>query len=398
MNRLSYYQSIKYILRTVLYYCTNFFLGLFPKKKKLVLFNAWFGQKYFDNTRYVYEYLINHSDYKALWLTRSEDVFLQLKRDGKPVAKVNSLKATWSQIRAQAVFSTMQFSDYNTWLLSKCIFIDLSHGHPIKDPGHLMRNHYDRLVTKSFLNRNYYYAIVSSNFSKSHYHDAIDIPDSHIFISDFARNDVLFEESLRRGKNEVIDQIKGNRKAIVYMPTHRSEGKIVMNMNDLLPLADIQSFCEKNNYVFLIKKHYYHSNEVEDLDSYPSIFDITNEEIDPQVILFQADMLISDYSACFIDYMLLKRPIIFYHYDFDYFTKKERTFYIDFKKIDIAPIAYTKEDLLKAILEAAVQEDSYLERRMRFAQETYFDNIDHSNACQKIKVILDGLMQRYYAE
>ena len=392
MDGLTIRQKIWFSIRTCVYYFINSIFSIIPKKKNLVLFSAWFGQKYIDNTRYVYEYLLFNSDYKVLWLTKNINVYKSLKQEGKPVALFNSFKGKWSQIRAQAVFSTIQFSDYDYWLLSRCFFIDLSHGHPIKDPGQIVKNRMGQLIQSTILRRINYFAIVASNFSKNHYHDAVDIPKDRIFISDFARNDVLFDETLRIGKNHIVDEMKKGRKAIVYMPTHRSDGKIKMNMAELLPLDKIQRLCEDKNYVFIIKKHYYHSSENEDLSNYSNIFDITHDDIDPQVLLYQADILISDYSACFIDYMLLRRPLVFYQYDYDYFREKERSFYIDFKEINIAPIAYKREELYDAIMSVISSGDSYLENRMKFAKEVYFDNINHNNACKKIKDILDSLM------
>ncbi len=382
----------KYLIRKVLFRITGFLVGLVPKKKNLVLFTAWRGEKYIDNTRYVYEYLLTNSSYNVVWMTNNTRIYNTLNEEHKPVCMFNSLRGVLLQIRAEAVFSTIQFADYNCWLLSRCIYIDLSHGHPIKDPGSDIISKRSRELQKLVTDKIDYYAVVASTKTKRNY-TVVDIAKDNIYISDFARNDVLFDKKLQIGKNTIVDSFKKGRKAIVYMPTQRSAGNKQMKMDVILPLNDIQKFCEQNNICFIIKKHFYHRNEIEELSQYSNILDITNvEDIDPQVLLCQTDILITDYSACYIDYMLLKRPLIFYHYDIKEFIKTERTLYYDFEKIQIAPVVYSKQGLVPVMSRMINSEDEYLNRRMRFAQENYYDNINHNNACKKIKDILDNLM------
>lgn len=378
---------------------SRFLFSLVPKKKNLVLFTSWFGKKYIDNTKYVYEYLLDNSDYNAIWMTKDQNIYRQLKKEGKPVELFSSLRGKLLQIRAMAVFSTVQFSDYNPLFLTKCIYLDLGHGHPIKDAGSNVHNKSHIYKYQKYFERVHYYSIVSSTYSKRNRQITKNLPDSHIFVSDFARNDVFIDEKLRTGKNKIIETIKGGRKAIVYMPTHRADGKEPMFLHTILPLKEIQEICIKKNYVFIVKKHYYHSSEEEDLNDFDRIFDITNEkDIDPQILLCQADVLISDYSACYVDYMLLRRPIIFYHYDYDYFSNNIRSLLYDFKDINIAPIAYSKKQLCSIISNVFDKDKEYIDRRMEFANRTYFDNLIQSDGREKVKIILDKLMSKYFGK
>lgn len=371
-------------------------LRLIPKKKGLVLCSAWFGQKYIDNTKYVYEYLLYHSKYKVYWITKNKSIYNQLCNANKPVVMFNSLSGIWKQIRAQAVFSTVQFNDYNQWLLTNTIYIDLGHGHPIKNPGKAFLQEPLLTLQKLKVENVHYFGIKASDFAKEKYQDIVPVKPDHIFISDFARNDVFIDADLRKGKNVIVEQYKGGRKAIVYMPTHRSDGRKRMDLGEILPLNEIQLFCQDHNYVFIIKKHFYHRNETMDLSDYSNIFDITNvDEIDPQVLLFQADILISDYSACYIDYLLLDRPLMFYQYDIKDFQEQERSLYIPFESLDIAPISYSKEDFMEKLCIACNPDDLYADHRREFIPH-YFKNIKQENGREKVRIILDQLMEQYY--
>ena len=372
-------------------------LCLVPKQKGLVLCNAWFGQKYIDNPKYVYEYLLEHSDYKVCWITKNRDIYNQLKAEGKPVEMADSFMGIIKQIRAQAVFSTVQFQEYNQWVLTNTIYIDLGHGHPIKDPGKAIMEEPIISLQKNFTKNLHYYSICSSDYTKEKYRDVVNVNPDNIIVSDFARNDVFIDEKLRIGKNEMVDKLKNGRKAIVYMPTHRSDGRVKLDMSNILPLDAIQSFCEQYNYVFLIKKHFYHRNETEDLSLYSNIFDITSEpDLDPQVLLYQADVLISDYSACYIDFLLLDRPLMFYQFDLEEYQIKERSIYIPFESLDIAPISNSREDFIEKLTMACSAEDSYKDKRKAFTPH-YFKNVNQNNGRQKVKEILDTLMNKYYS-
>lgn len=390
--------NFKHLLSIVVRQISFHICSLFPKEQGLVLCTAWFGQKYLDNTMYVYEYLLKNSNYKVLWMTHSDSIYRQLKKEGKPVAKFDSLLGVWNQIRAQAIFTTVQLSEFNSFLLTNVIHIDLGHGHPIKDPGSLRWDSHIFRITEMYLDHNFFYAICASHFSGEKLKEIIpDLDMNNIFISDYARNDVFIDKSLQTGKNLIIEHFKQEKKAIVYMPTHRSDGKFKMNMSDILPLNDIQEMCERYGYVFVIKKHFYHRYELEDFSSYPNILDITNEsDIDPQVLLCQSDILITDYSACYIDYLLLDRPLLLYQYDYQYFQKHERSLYFPFNKLNIAPIVYRKNELVKN-LEKLINSkvDEYSEQRNAFAH-IYFENLHQNNGREKVKQILDELFTKHY--
>lgn len=370
---------------------------LIPKDKNLILFNSWFGNKYADSCKYVYEYLLDNSSYKIYWLTRNQEVYDKLVSEGKPVLRYDSLRAKWKQMRCAAACSSTQLSDFNQWFFSGSILLDLNHGYPFKTSAQINTDKKGRIWHEVMLRFIRYYAIMPSDFCKHHY-DVLPLSPEKIIISDFARNDVYFDESLRKGINKNINEIKGSNKAIVYMPTHRKEGAAILDMHELLPLKEIDDFCEANGWEFIIKKHFYHRREIEDFSSFKHIHDITSDSsVDSQVILYQADVLISDYSSCYIDYLLLDRPLIFYHFDIEEFQKKERNIILPFDQLDFCPRAKTKNELFLNIQDICTSaEDKYAEKRNAFVP-TYFENSNFSEGRLKTKAILDKLIKQYYS-
>ena len=366
---------------------------IIPKKNNLILFTAWFGEKYIDNTKYVYEYLLNDSKYNIYWITNNEEIYHQLSTKRYPVAKFLSLKGLILQLRAKVLFSTVQFADYNMWIVRKCIYIDLGHGNMIKDPGSILFDKRAQKVQNYYLRNLAYYAILPSTFAKKYYKKIVNVKDENIFISDFARNDVFVDATIREGKNLLVSSFASGRKTIVYMPTHRSDGNKPLNLEQVLPLDEIQLFCEQTNSVFIIKKHYYHRNEVINLDGYNRILDITSQtDIDPQVLLFQADVLITDYSSCFIDYLLLHRPIVFYQFDYDYYVNNERQLFIDFEAEHFAPIVKNKEDFVRVLSKINANGLKGFEEDRQRVTSVFFENPQQKNGRAGVVRIMESLL------
>lgn len=305
----------------------------------------------------------------------------------------NSIGGVYKQLRAKLFISTVQFSDYQPYWMTNCTLLDLGHGHPIKDPGVSVTSE-ESIKLMRYLQRGVRFCkISSSSFAKQIAINYFQISPNNAFVCGFARNDVFFDSTLRDGNNVIIDDIKKGRKAIVYMPTHRSSGHRRMDMSAILDLPAIQEMCEEHNVVFIIKKHYYHKNEIECLEKYPNIFDITNNvEIETQTLLYQADILISDYSACYVDYLLLNRPLVFYHYDIDDFEKEERSLIIPFSQIDIAPKPSCTSQLIDSLERFLLGEDSYSPKRTCFLQKYYCDNPLCNNNRAEIVSIIKSLL------
>lgn len=385
---LYFLRYLKFSFRTIIILFIKGFLLLIPKKKNLIVFSSWFGQKYIDNPKYFFEYMLNnHSDnYEICWLTRNHEVYYQLKQKKYPVKYLNKISGLWTQIRAKYLVGCIQISDYRQYFLCKCIILDLNHGHPIKDPGVIVRDKLSQISQKVFMIFVNYYTITSSDFAKTVHKEVMPVKDSHIFVSNFPRNDFFHNPKIIQ--NVKVEEIRNGRKSIVYMPTHRSEGRVSMNVNYNLDIEYINSLCEERNMVFFIKKHFYHRKENEEFLGYNNIFDLSSYDLDPQELLFQADILISDYSACYIDYLLLDRPIIFYHYDIEQFQLTERSFYLPFNKELAATRIFNKSELNTFLEKVTLTWNDYLQdERINFRKRYFSSDISESGCKQAFDIL-----------
>lgn len=397
---------MRVVLRTLLHYVKRvlivflkLLIAIIPKKRNLILFSAWFGKKYADSSMYMYEYLLK-SKYEVVWYTLDKSIFNSLSSQKKPVVYGKSLKGVWTQIRAKMLVSSVQFADYNPYFLSRCIYFDLDHGFPIKQSGFEIKGSSKKELGYIKLLRFFirYYMSSSSEFVMRIISRSFKIKKEMIVKCNKPRTDVLFDKQLRDGHNEIVEKIKDGRKAIVYMPTQRSCGSVPIEICKIFDLKKLNDFCVKNNIVFIIKKHFYHKHEQTDLNKYSNIFDISNEDVETQTLLFQTDLLISDYSACYIDYLLLDRPIILYAYDYDAFLKNERELYLNFDDNSCGFKAYTFNQCFEQITNILKNNwDDALGEGRKQIRNLYFSNsLTFGHAREEITAIIGQLLSKKY--
>lgn len=378
----------------------KFFVGLVPKKKDMILFSAWFGKKYADNSRFLFEYMLENSNYKVEWYTKDEALYNELLSKGIPVVYSHSLKGIWHQCRAKMLVSTVQTSDFNMLLLNKAIYLDLGHGFPGKPVG-LMQPTADEAwkdwfcFTKKGLD---FYETASSRFVVDYISPCYDVQPDHFIFSNKPRIDVLFNEDLRKGINAKIEKFRNKKRIITYLPTHRSCGKKIMDISQIFDLRLLQLFCEQTNSIFLIKKHFYHNNEETDLMEFPNLFDITKDDIDTEVLLAQTDILVTDFSSCFIDFLTLDRPIIFYAYDYDDYMANERDYYWKYNMINGGYTAKHKNEFIRSLYDLSEDwnDTKHLEGRTEMRRSYFDDDVEMGSSREKLCNIVDRLMNGSY--
>lgn len=390
-------------MRKVLHHCrclvillTKYLFYFVPKQNDLILFSAWFGQKYADSSMYMYDYLLNKFDYKPVWFTRNKKVYSELIEKGKPVIYSRSLKAIWYLLRAKMYVSSIQFADFPPYLLTNCIYFDLDHGFQVKEGPEISKQ--QRAYTDLLRKCVDYYHSASSYFCMTKVSEYYRVEPNRVALVNKPRIDVMFDPELRKGYNEKVEAIKGSKRAIVWMPTHRSDGTVKIDVAELLDLNEIQKICEENNAVFLIKKHFYHRNEHSDLENYSRIYDITNEEIETQTLLYQADVLISDYSSCYIDYLALDRPVILYAYDMEDYLSKERNIFIPFSENKVGAIVKSRDGLCDAFRDVCNDwaDNSHKEGRKELRDKFFSEKLKNGQARAETLAVINKMLNHSF--
>ena len=98
-----------------------------PKKKNLWVFGAWFGERYSDNSRYLFEYVNdNIPEISAVWLTKSKSVISDIQTRGLTSKLINSVVGYFTTARAEVVILTNGYNDVNRFGISSSVIVRLS--------------------------------------------------------------------------------------------------------------------------------------------------------------------------------------------------------------------------------------------------------------------------------
>lgn len=322
--------------------------------ENLIVMGAYGGNMYIDNTKYLFEYLNRHSDYKLVWITNSYDLMRELKKKRINVVFKYDLKTIRLLRKAKFIFISHGYDDILPIEFSPKTTIILTwHGTPFKKVNSHLEEPLWRIWGKIFrlkLQFNEYVHHLLTPTGEAHEHKilkkAFKMPKRKFLDVGYPRNDLLFkkdENCIKRIK--YFYKIPNNIKKIyLYAPTHRKELilKFPISKSELIKLNDV---LVKTKSLLLFKGHIFintiHFNEYENIK-------LVDKTTDIQELLIISDVLISDYSSVVFDYLITMKPILMFTYDLEVF-KKVKGIYYDIEKIAPGPLLFSGNDLINAI-------------------------------------------------
>lgn len=317
---------------------------LIPRNEKLWIFGAWYGKKYSDNSKYLFEYVLNNNpEINAIWITKSNDIYEYLKHNNKPVYKANSIKGIYYCLKSKYAFLTSGVVDVNKFCLNGCRQIWLWHGMPLKKIGYCIDENISKIKLKrsKFFNPyNYlapYATISSSEFFNEYLEKAFKLSKDMVWNTGLPRCDIFFSDK----HENFIDKIKSKfvgSKILVYMPTFRMSFN--MEGNPFSPFIEeyefnetnFIDFLERNNVVLLYKPHFVDSNI--DISINSNRFILINDSMfeDLYCLLNSVDGLLTDYSSVYFDFLPTMKPVFLLPFDLEEYVKYSRGHFFDMYK------------------------------------------------------------------
>lgn len=375
---------------------------LVPKNDNLIIFGSWKGKKFTDNSKALFLYATKHTNFRCVWICKDKKLQKDIMAQGFECYLSNSLKGIYNQARASAAFSTVGITDFIPELLVGCIHIELWHGvgggKTIGLDDKAYRNYYYSLKGKIYRFLDYipqkkHYFLGTSEEMKKVFKSAFKIKDDHFIFAGQPRNDLFYDSAyIPQTYDENLFSFK---KVILYLPTHRKEGKEKIECSKIFDLKALNMVCEQYDCLFVIKKHFYHSSELESLEKYDRIIDITADfTIDTNELLKRANYLISDYSSVTADYLLLDRPILYYCYDLQHYLNEDRDVYWDYDSITPGPKAHNFDELRKSLVEVLSGKDDYKLERKR-VRDMFYDPSCQCEAANKILSAVENIVSTY---
>ncbi|MDI9615102.1 CDP-glycerol glycerophosphotransferase family protein [Methanothermobacter sp.] len=341
---------------------------LVPKRDNQIIFES--RPDFADNSRAIYNYIKSlNEDYSLVWIVdkiKKDFDALQVKR--------NTIDEYWQFFRSRYIVSST-FS-YPYIRQKNQVYLNLWHGMPLKalfysekNPEHLPPN----------FNDENYYLISTSIFMRNVIASCFNQDPRRVFVSGQPRNDKLFNNSRAIfGKMLGIDVDKYD-KIIFFLPTYKKsifekeDGEVGSHNFNLFDFDRklFGQFLRKNNIICLVKFHSLeeeivksHIKEIENT-VFISTEQMLKEDLDLYDILGGVDVLVTDYSSVYFDFLLLDRPIIFVVSDIDDYREKRGFVLEPFEFWTPGPKVRTFSEFL-AELEKCINDEDYYrdERRM----------------------------------
>ncbi len=383
-----------------------------PKNENIWIFSSYNGDVFRDNGKYSFLYVANnYPKIKSVWISKNKNLVKILRENGYNAFYNKSLKGIYFCLRAKYCFY-----DYNLQSISRYFangtLVFMPHGLPLKksqyankSPSSLM---YPILYSKGikrfffkiimpFVFRNPDYMVSTSPIVTEKFGPMFRVDKKNIFETGLPRNDSLLKKI--KGEKIFVDnstlekimQAKSEQKKIImYMPTFRDTGDLLVD--EIINLEKLDMILEKNSGLMILKLH--------ELSSIAKIIRETKLELnniitcepksDAYPLLRETDILITDYSSVYFDFLLLQRPIIFYAYDLEKFINKDRQLFFDYdNRIIPGKIVKNSDELYNHIEFLLINDDDEFQEKRKEMLNLFFTHHDSDSSKRLVSKIFD---------
>lgn len=159
------------------------------------------------------------------------------------------------------------------------------------------------------------------------------------------------------------------KRVVLYAPTFRDTGGTPFD-DSALDLLDLYDFAKSNDLVVVVKLHpYVAAPPPSFLWPHVIVYDASK---DAAPLLKLTDLLVTDYSSIYFDYLLLDRPIVFFPYDFEKYYRHDRTFLFDYDEMTPGPKCFDQRAFFETVLqELDAPDEAWQERRRALKAKSF---------------------------
>ena len=371
------------------------------KVKNIVLYEAFAARGMLCSPYALFKEFMNRSDfdkYEHVWAIYDMEDNEYIINKYKNVSNVrfvefNSNEYLKALAEAKYIINNSTFPGFVT-KKDEQIYINTWHGIPLKTLGYDLP---DANIAVANTMRNFLsadYLISPNKFHSDIYLKAYKLDglyEGTIIEEGQPRSDMIYHAD----RDEVIDQLKNegvtidpNKKIIMYAPTWKGSdfGKPELGLNAYFEFLDkVKSRIDTEKYQVFVKPHQQVYRFIKDDPSLSG--DFIPATIDTNSLLSIVDILVSDYSSIYFDFLDTGRPILFYIPDLEMY-KGYRGVYFPLEELP-GPTTKELDDVVGWINNIGDVQKEY--------QEIYNKNVewacprDDGNVSKKVwEIILDG--------
>ncbi len=360
----------------------------FPRDPKLWIFGSWAGVRFADNSKYLFLSLTNSpvAGIRPVWITRDRSLARRLRESGFQAFATWSLRGVWSLLRAGVYLFDCRIGDLSRSTVGRAKRVNLWHGMPLKKINHdipqqtnVFRRAYNarglrRLIWQLVLPEafeRYDFVLAPSRAVAPIFQSAFQVQPEQVVVAPYPRLDSLRVSTTAGGTGSdaedllqrQIDQARSDGKRIIaYIPTFRDSTASASPIP--LDWPAIHEALGRNNARLLLKLHPVDRMRLPPLDF--ETMTVVSSDCDLYSFLKDVDILITDYSSVYFDYVVLDRPIIFFPYDLADYRQHSRELYFDYESVTPGPRVFSSSQLVDELTDTLV---NYEQARARQADD-----------------------------
>lgn len=372
----------------IIYYIS----GLFLRDPVLWLFGGWNGQHFRGNSKQLFLFVRrNCPDILAAWITKDRNLADRLVEEGIPAYYAYSRVGIGKTFRAKYFIVTHGIGDVNEFLSRGGVMINLSHSiYPIKDMS------FSGTVT--FLRKIYFhmrdplryfikpdYAITASEFTAPATMHQYNISGNQVLPLGTPKTDFLLAHDSAPCPSRPAEYAKfygSGKKKILFLPTWRNDHSFSI-FNFGFDSAGLDALLGEIDAAMAFSFHPFTAmyQKIPDLSGFERMMCFHDGGDEMNFLLGKADMLITDYSALFADFLIYNKPILFAKFDHDGYIRSN-PLYADYDDLP-GPKAESWPELLDYMREIfACGRDDYKSRREKM-RDLIYPRPD-GRACERI--------------
>ncbi len=352
------------LIQFILIYCISIFI---PKTNRIVVVGGWFGERFADNSRHFFLHL-NHNKKslnirKVIWITKNDELYDELSKSGYEVYKKNSLKSLWYHLRSNIHVIDQSKDDINYKFSIRTKRINLWHGFPLKKIGAYTKKpklharkkaspSIRQYVEKGTWIKSYYLA--TSEFSKDVFKHAFQKNDNDLIISGYPRlfDSIANDNRSFKTKSEEnsLNIIRGFKekgyKIVGYFPTFRDNAKThLFGIEDSVCLKAFLNKLEDIKIKIVTKMHFADDFDEKLLSKKANLINLQKQD-DVYSFFYDIDLMLTDYSSVYFDFLFIEKPIVFFPYDLEYYISEDRGLIFDYESYTPGPKIHNANDFL----------------------------------------------------
>lgn len=325
-------------------------------KEKQILYQVRNGKSITGNPYAIFLYLVTSQKYEKYthkWVVDSESTLKFYKNKFKNYKNVEFViyeSNAYLKALAQSkyLFNDSTFPSYFSKKKTQ-IYINTWHGTPLKYMGLDIDNNLkdSQNVIKNFLSSDY---LISSNRHTTNiFKRAFNLENIYpgeILEIGYPRIDLTIASQSSKSREGLKDKLNlNNKKLLLYCPTWRGRDLNHPDVDLETLLSEVKQLERQLDYKVLLKVHpFIYNSAVKESSLIPYL---VPDYCDTNELLTIVDLMVTDYSSIFFDYLVTNKPIVFYTSDYEDY-KFDRGMYIDKKELP-GPIVNSIEEVINSI-------------------------------------------------